>query len=195
MADQQQPENPEYLLDQLENAGEDETVSVGDIVEEIGGDAFGPLLLVPALFLVTPASGVPGMPSIGSLIISLIAVQIVLGRDTLWLPGFLTRREMKKERLEKALSWLRKPAGWIDKLSAERLSFLTTKPGIMLPAAICSLMILLAPIFETVPFSVSIVGGAVALFALGMIARDGIMILIGLAITGAAGWLIWTTLT
>jgi hypothetical protein len=94
--------------------GEGETVSVGDIVEEIGGDAFGPLLLVPALFLVTPVSGVPGMPTIGSLIISLIAVQIVLGRDSLWLPGFLTRREMKKDRLDKALSWLRKPAGWID---------------------------------------------------------------------------------
>jgi hypothetical protein len=55
-------------------------------------------------------------------------------------------------------------------------------------------MVLLAPAFETVPFSVSIVGGAVALFALGMIARDGIMILIGLAVTGAAGWLMWTTL-
>ena len=194
MADRQQPENLEDVLDHLEDAGEGETVSVGDIVEKIGGDAFGPLLLVPALILVTPVSGVPGMPTIGSLIISLIAVQIVLGRDFLWLPGFLTRREMKKDRLDKALSWLRKPAGWIDWFSAERLSFLTQRPWIVLPAAICALMVLLAPAFETVPFSVSIVGGAVALFALGMIARDGIMILIGLAITGAAGWLIWTTL-
>ena len=194
MADRQQPENLEDVFDHLEDAGEGETVSVGDIVEEFGGDAFGPLLLVPALILVTPVSGVPGMPTIGSLIISLIAVQIVLGRDFLWLPGFLTRREMKKDRLDKALSWLRKPAGWIDWFSGERLSFLTQRPWIVLPAAICALMVLLAPAFETVPFSVSIVGGAVALFALGMIARDGIMILIGLAITGAAGWLIWTTL-
>lgn len=194
MDDRQELEDLEDVLDQLEEAGEDDTVSVGDIVEQIGGDAFGPLLLVPALFLITPVSGVPGMPSIGSLIISLIAFQIVLGRETLWLPGFLTRREMKKKRLDKAVSWLRKPAGWIDKVSAERMSFLTQRPWIMLPAAICTLMVLLAPAFETVPFSVSIVAGAVALFALGMIARDGIMILIGGVVCAAAGWLIWTTL-
>jgi hypothetical protein len=195
MNEQDQPEDLEDVLDQLEDAGEGEKVSVSDIVEEIGGDAFGPLLLVPALFLVTPASGVPGMPSIGSLIISLIAVQIVLGRDTLWLPGFLRRRQMKKARLDKALSWLRKPAGWIDKVSSERLAFLTQRPWIVLPAGLSALMVLLAPAFETVPFSVSIAAGAVALFALGMVARDGIMVLIALLIFAATGWLIVTTLT
>ncbi len=182
------------VLDQVEDAGEDGTVSVGDIVDEIGGDAFGPLLLVPALVLVTPASGVPGMPSIGSLIISLIAIQIVLGRDELWLPGFLKRREMKKSRLDRALSFLRRPAGWIDRISRERLAFLTQRPFILLPALICSLMVLAAPAFETVPFSVSVFAGAVALFALGMVARDGIMILLGLAVTAATGWLVWTVL-
>lgn len=195
MSNQDQPEDLSDVLDQLEDAGDGETVSVGDIVEEIGGDAFGPLLLVPALFLVTPVSGVPGMPSIGSLLISLIAIQIVLGRDALWLPGFLRRREMKKQRLDKALSWLRKPAGWIDRISSERLTILTQRPWIMLPASLCALMGLLAPAFETVPFSVSIAAGAVALFALGMVARDGIMVLIALLIFVLTGWLIVTTLT
>ncbi|MFN4271604.1 MAG: exopolysaccharide biosynthesis protein [Aliihoeflea sp.] len=195
MSNQDQPEDLSDVLDQLEDAGDGETVSVGDIVKEIGGDAFGPLLLVPALFLVTPVSGVPGMPSIGSLLISLIAIQIVLGRDTLWLPGFLRRREMKKQRLDKALSWLRKPAGWIDRISSERLIVLTQRPWIMLPASLCALMVLLAPAFETVPFSVSIAAGAVALFALGMVARDGIMVLVALLVFVLTGWLIVTTLT
>ena len=195
MSNQDQPEDLSDVLDQLEDAGDGETVSVSDIVEEIGGDAFGPLLLVPALFLVTPVSGVPGMPSIGSLLISLIAIQIVLGRDTLWLPGFLRRREMKKQRLDKALSWLRKPAGWIDRISSERLTVFTQRPWIMLPASLCALMVLLAPAFETVPFSVSIAAGAVALFALGMVARDGIMVLIALLVFVLTGWLIVTTLT
>ena len=195
MSNQDQPEDLSDVLDQLEDAGDGETVSVGDIVKEIGGDAFGPLLLVPALFLVTPVSGVPGMPSVGSLIISLIAIQIILGRDTLWLPGFLRRCEMKKQRLDKALSWLRKPAGWIDRISSERLTVLTQRPWIMLPASLCALMVLLAPAFETVPFSVSIAAGAVALFALGMVARDGIMVLIALLVFVLTGWLIVTTLT
>jgi hypothetical protein len=189
-----QPDGIEDVLDHLEHAGEGETVSVGGIIEEIGGEAFGPLLLVPALFLVTPASGVPGMPSVGSLIISLIAIQIVLGRETLWLPGFLRRRKIKKARLDKALSWLRKPASWIDRFSRERLTFLTQRPCIMLPAGICSLMVLLGPAFETVPFSVSIAAGAVALFALGMVARDGLMVIAGLLVTGLAGGVIWAVL-
>ena len=195
MSNQDQPEDLSDVLDQLEDAGDGETVSVGDIVKEIGGDAFGPLLLVPALFLVTPVSGVPGMPSVGSLLISLIAIQIILGRDTLWLPGFLRRREMKKQRLDNALSWLRQPAGWIDRISSERLTVLTQRPWIMLPASLCALMVLLAPAFETVPFSVSIAAGAVALFALGMVARDGIMVLVALLVFVLTGWLIVATLT
>jgi hypothetical protein len=189
------PDDVNEVLDRVEDAGDDETVTLGEIVEEIGGGAFGALLLVPALFLVTPASGVPGMPSVGSLIISLIAIQIVLGRDTLWLPDFLLRREITRARLDKALSWLRKPAGWIDRFSSERLAFLTQRPWIVLPAGLCALMVLLAPAFEMVPFSVSIAAGAVALFALGIVARDGLMIVLGLIVFAAAGWLIVPTLT
>lgn len=194
MPETDQPDDVNEVLHRVEDAGDDREVSVGDIVQEIGNTAFGPLLLVPALILVTPASGIPGLPTVGSLLISLIAVQILLGRESLWLPGFLRRREMKKSRLDRAISFLRRPAGFIDRFTSERLVILTRWPWIALPAALCTLMVLVAPAFETVPFSVSIAGFAVALFALGMVARDGIMILLGLVVMAGTGYVIWTAI-
>ena len=46
------------------------------------------------------------------------------------------------------------------------------------------------PLLEFVPFSSSIMGVGVALLALGILTRDGIVILLGLVPYGVVGWLI-----
>jgi hypothetical protein len=193
MSDQDQPRDIGAVLDCVEAAGEGEKVSISDIVDEIGPSAFGPLLLVPALILVTPASGVPSMPTIGSLIISLIAIQIVIGRETVWLPKFIRRRSIGKERIQKALGYLRRPAAFIDRVTGKRLAYLTKRPFIIVPALICSSMVLLSPVFETVPFSVSIAALAVAIFALALVAQDGLLVILGLVLVaaGVAGVVLW----
>lgn len=178
------------VLDGVKEAGGREEVTVAQIVEEVGPGAFGPLLLVPSLILVSPASGVPGMPTIGSLIISLVAVQMLFGREEVWLPGFIRRRSIARTRMDRALSFLRKPAAVMDGFTRERLVFLTRPPFITLPALFSSLMIVMAPAFETVPFSVSVAACAVAFFALAMLARDGLMALLAIAVFGGVAYLV-----
>ncbi len=182
------------VLEDVGQAGGQEEVTVAQIVSEIGAGAFGPLLLVPALILVSPASGVPGMPTIGSLIISLVAVQMLFGREEVWLPGFVRRRSIARSRMERVLSFLRKPAGYIDWFTRERLVFLTRPPFITIPALFSSLMVVMAPAFETVPFSVSVAAVAVGLFALAMLARDGLMSLLAMAVFGGVGYLVGSVL-
>jgi hypothetical protein len=194
MTDPNQPETIGEVLDEIGEAGNNETVSVDEVVEQIGEEAFGPLLLVPALILVTPVSSIPGTASTGSLIISLIAAQIVLGRKSLWLPGFLRRRRIKRGNFDRAIGYLRRPASVIDSLTGERLFFLTQRPWVVLPATICTILVFLAPAFETVPFSVSIAAFAVALIAVGMVAKDGLMILLGLGVMGGAGYAVFSAL-
>jgi hypothetical protein len=192
MPDTDEPREVGAVLDSVEHAGEGERVSVAEIVDSVGAGAFGPLLLVPAVILVTPVSGIPGMPTLGSLIISLIAGQIVIGRRCLWLPAFIRNRTISKRRLESAMKYLRKPSVLIDRMSRERLVFLTEKPLQLVPALICCMMVLFAPIFETVPFSVSLAAFAVSLFALGFVAKDGLWVALGLAIIagGAIGGIV-----
>jgi hypothetical protein len=186
MADNEKLEDVESVLDSVEHAGDDDNVTVAEIVEEIGAEAFGPLLLVPSLVLVSPLSGIPGMPTIGAIIITLIAVQIVIGRKSLWLPGFVRNRSMNRMRLDKSIGYLRKPAGLIDRITRKRLSFLTEPPLDKIPALICVATGFFIPVFETVPFSVSIVASAVALFALAMVTKDGLAVILGLLVTAAS---------
>ena len=86
MHEERNLDSMEAVVDIMADAGTDERVCVGDLVDEIDGNAFGPLMLVPALIAVTPASGIPGLTATCGLIIALIAVQIVLRRKALWLP-------------------------------------------------------------------------------------------------------------
>ncbi|WP_274426552.1 exopolysaccharide biosynthesis protein [Chelativorans sp. YIM 93263] len=189
------PKDVRSVIDRVEHAGEDGRVAIADVMDEIGTGAFGPLLLVPALILVSPLSGIPGMPSIGSLLISLIAIQIVLRRKSLWLPAFLRNRTVSKERLDNAMAYLHKPARLIDRVTHRRLVFLVGWPFRIVPALISSVMVLFAPAFEMVPFSVSVAAAAVSLFGLAMVTEDGLLVLIGLAFIGAAIYLCWMALS
>lgn len=184
------------LLDQVENAGDGgERVSVEDVVHAIGDDAFAPLLLVPALIVVSPASAIPGLSSVGGLIMALISAQMVFGRKSLWLPGFLTRQTMPRDRLEKAITFLRKPARFLDRVTRKRLSFLTAGPLRRLPPAICLCAALIIPFFELVPMSSTTIASAITLFALALLTRDGLLLILGLCVLSLVGFLVWNVAT
>lgn len=191
-----QPESVEEVLDCVEDAAEGERrVSVADIVEQIGDGAFPPLMMVPALVILSPASAVFGVATVCGLMIILIAAQMVVGREKLWLPQFLLRREMSKKRLDKAVSFLAKPARFVDKLTGNRLAFLVAPPFDRAWAAVCICLALAMPVFELVPMSSTIVAGAILLFCLAMLAKDGLFALLGVMVFGLAAWLGWSVAT
>jgi hypothetical protein len=170
-------------------------VSVADVVDEIGDDAFAPLLLVPALVLISPVSAIPGLSTLGGLIMALIAMQMVLGVRRVWLPGILRRRTIAKTSLDKAANFLERPARFIDRFTRRRLAALTAWPLSIVPSLICVAAALVIPLFELIPMSSTIISTAIALFALAMVTRDGILLVFGLAVLGGAGVLIWNLAT
>lgn len=189
-------ESIEELLERLRHAGNgNDRVTVADIVDEIGDDAFPPLLLVPCLILISPASAVPGLSTVGGMIIALIASQMVLGVKALWLPGFLRRRGLEKQRLDKALDFLQRPARIIDRFTKRRFAWLTAWPLRLIPASFCLLAALVIPFFELVPMSSTIIASAIALFALALLTRDGLLVFFGMAVLAGASTLIWNIAT
>jgi hypothetical protein len=67
-------QNLEQLLDHLVKLAEGEAeVSLGMVVESIGSRAFGPLLMLIGLTLVSPFSGIPGMAVTMAIFVGLIA--------------------------------------------------------------------------------------------------------------------------
>lgn len=182
------PSDLEELLDVLDDAadGEDE-VSVDLILEAVGRRSFGALLLVAGLVAISPIGDIPGGPSLMALMILLVAVQLLVGRDEFWLPGWLERRKLSGGTFRKAIGWLRKPARFIDRFLRPRLQFMTHSKGAHGVAMATTLIALAMVPMELVPFSITGAALTIILFGLALIAHDGLMALIAFGIFAATG--------
>lgn len=177
----------EQVLDLIDqSAADQDRVSLGMILEAVGGRSFGPLLLVAGIILASPLSAIPGMPTtVGSLLL-LTAGQLLLRRRHLWLPRWLLRRSIGRERLVKSIAWLRKPARAVDRRVRPRLPGLIQSAGLAVIALLCILIASVLPFMELVPLSAHVAGVAVTAFGLSLIARDGLMALVAMAVTATA---------
>ncbi|MEX2451490.1 MAG: exopolysaccharide biosynthesis protein [Rhodospirillales bacterium] len=191
--DDETPRNLKQLLERMTSAGTPETICVEDILNAVGARAFGACLLVPSLILVSPVSGIPGAPTVGAIIIALIAGQMLFGRRTVWLPQYLMRRCLQRGQVEKSVAFLGPGARLVDKAINPRLDVLTRGIFRRLIAAACVLLALCMPLLEPLPFLNSLTAASVAAFALSLVAHDGLLAIaalglmalgLGLAITG-----------
>jgi hypothetical protein len=167
------------LLDALNHAAKRDTVSVRDVLAEFGNRSILPFMLIASLLLVSPLSGIIGLSSFIAMIIIVLTIQELIGRERLWLPVFLLNRQVKSSTLLTCVRWLRKPCAFFDRHTAARLTFLTQGPMRLVTLATCVIMPIGWPLLEFVPFASSFGGGTVALFAFGLFMRDGLYVLLG----------------
>lgn len=189
------PEAPtrlEPLLDRVcEAEAKEGKVSLDAILDEIGRRSFGPLLLVAGLVTLAPLVGdIPGVPTVMGVFVIITAAQLLLGRDRFWLPDWLLRRSVEQKKLEKGISWLRRPARWIDRVLRPRLSVLVEGPGVWIVAGASLLVGLGMPPMELVPFSANLAGLALAAFGLALITRDGLLAIVALLATTGGYFLV-----
>ncbi|MEQ9285239.1 MAG: exopolysaccharide biosynthesis protein, partial [Marinovum algicola] len=87
------PDTVVTIVDTLDDMAADRTsIPFGDVVETIGAQGFGPLLLGLAALLVLPFGMIPGVGGAIGLIMAVIGIPIMRGRRGVWLPGFIRRR-------------------------------------------------------------------------------------------------------
>lgn len=178
------------LLDSLARLGdEQDAVSVGRIRETVGDRSFGPFLLVPALVEVSPVGSIPGVPTILAAVIILFAVQILVGRDHLWLPGFIERRELNGGKLAAGMRKVLPVARWADRIVRPRLRWLTRRPWSSVAALACVALAATTPLLEVVPFASTVPMAGVALIGLALLTRDGVVLMLAaaLSLAGLAG--------
>lgn len=183
--------NLEQLLDRLsKGTGDQERVFVGGIVEAIGSRSFGAILLLAGVILISPLSGIPGIPTTMGILVLLVAVQLVFHHRHFWLPQWLLRRTLSRARLGKALKWLRPLARFIDRGLAQRLSLFVGQAGARFIALICVVIAVGLPVTELLPFSATAAGTVLAPFGLALIAHDGLVALLAFVITASYAVLI-----
>lgn len=72
-------------------------------------------MLVFSLISTSPASANPGITTAGAVIVFILVVQMIAGRDCVWPPRFITRRRMSTAKLCKGIGWLRKPVRFVER--------------------------------------------------------------------------------
>jgi hypothetical protein len=165
----------------LQMRATNDTISVGELLNRMGENSFPALLIAPALILFSPLSVIPGVPTIGAIIMVLIIGQRAFGRHHIWMPNWLCKRTLSGTRLNKALNWLCGPVGWIERKSQKRFKLLTSKPVNALTYTLIAAISCVLPVLELLPFVTSLFSLTILLLAGGMLMRDGLLTLIAMA--------------
>lgn len=179
------------VLDALAKTAEGDSVSVDVLIGTLGRRSFPTLILAPSLIAVSPASGIPGLSTTIGLVVATFTAQMLLGRTSAWLPGFITRRRIETTRLLRALNWLRRPVGFLERLARPRLGVLLSQPLVVLPLLTMLAIGLTMPLLELVPMSATIAGAILSIFSMGLLVRDGVLILLALALSAVAPLGVW----
>ncbi|WP_375688010.1 exopolysaccharide biosynthesis protein [Pseudooceanicola sp. LIPI14-2-Ac024] len=190
-----EPGSVREVIARMGSAATGERTQLRAITEAMGEASFVPVLMAPALAVVSPLSGIPLFSTTCGLLIALVSIQMLINRDHIWLPDWIMRREVPSERLRGALKWLEKPAAWLDRHSRARLQVLVARPFDWITEFACFLCGAMMPFLELVPFSSSTLGMAVVLFSLALLVRDGLYSVLAIAFLGLVGSGIYFLLT
>ncbi len=179
----------ECLIANTEGGGD---IRVREILELLGERAFGLAILVFTLPNSLPIPSPPGFSAVTGIPILLLAAQMVLGRLTPWLPRRIGDYSFSREKfatlLKKALPYIRR----IERLLHPRLAFMH---GALAERMVGLVIVFLALVLSLpIPFGNFVPGLSMSLIAIGMLERDGALMLAGILLGVGGVALIFTAL-
>lgn len=191
------PANRQDLDDRLDRvdelAEERDRVAVGEILDAWGRRSFGPLFLLPGFVMITPGAGdIPGVTILMGMVITLAAVEFLLGLDHVWLPQWLLNLRVSTSKMQTATEWLHPVASFLDRWTKPRMTQFVHRVWRVLIGLSCLAIGLASPFMELVPFSAVVGGTAVVAAGLALTAHDGVLALGAIfSAAGAGALLAW----
>ena len=167
------------MLAALENSASGPKISIGDLIDTLESRGFGPLLLLPGLLTFLPTGAIPGMPLICAIFISLVGGQILMGIDKVKLPKIIRNLSVSKSKMRESLDKARPNLEKIDDMIRPRMQKIFIPLVTKIIAAACIILGLLMIPLSAVPFAIMVPSAAIIMLALGLSARDGLLVLIG----------------
>jgi len=178
------------ILEKVDDAVEHGETDLKSLIESFGNRAFGPILTLVGLFMMTPLGAIPGVPIAFAVIVITFAGQLLLARKTPWMPEVLRKVKIQKPKVDKARRFVRPVLAAVDGILRPRFQVLATGPATVVAALIAIILALTMFPLGAVPFGVVIPGFLIGLFGLGIMARDGIVMSLAFILSGGAAFLI-----
>lgn len=164
-------------------------VTVQHVLLAAGRRTFGPLLLLVAVFAISPATIMPGMTWLAASLTLLLSLQLMFGARRPWLPPSLLRVRVSRDAIRAGVESMRRWARRLDAVLQPRLVFLCEPPFANVAGLACALAALATFPLGLIPIAPLAPGVAVAIIGLGLVARDGLLLLAGGVVLGGALWL------
>jgi hypothetical protein len=173
--DSTEPQGMRAVIDALCDGDPGEQLALRELVVDLGRSTFGVLLFVATLPAFIPIPGLAGALS-GPLVV-LVGLHLLILLRKPWLPDFIARRGPQRSTLIRfdriSDRWLR----WLEKVVRPRLLGMIDHPvaTVLTGLQLVLLGILLA---LPIPFTNFLFGALLLLYALALLERDGVLMLI-----------------
>ena len=165
-------------LAQLRDAFAERPATLREIVGVLAGRAYELLMILLVLPFLLPVS-VPGMSTPLGLAVAVIAAQLALGRLP-WLPQRLLDRQLPPGFLWKVLGVTQGVVRLVERALRPRLLVVTGARwlcGVHLFVIVVAALLLALPM--PIPFTNTLPGWTILLFAAGLMERDGLVVAAG----------------
>ncbi len=181
----------ELLNHFVETTRGQDKVQIADLLDSLNTRSHGPMLLFPSVIAISPLGMIPGMSIVTGTLVILIAAQMIFFSERPWVPKRIASFQFSRDNLKQNVQKWQKWIDWFERFIHQRMQFFTR--GVMMyPVAIaCIGLALLFYPLSLVPFGVVVPGLAIALFALGLTARDGLLVLSGFVTSATSVFLVW----
>jgi hypothetical protein len=174
-----QPLNFSQLLAQIAAGQPEERLTLSEFSAMLRDRAWGGLLLTFALINILPLP--PGTTAITGIPLIILTAQMAAGRATPWFPRRIDKRGVAKgdvaRLVARMLPWERR----LERVFRPRLIGLTKHRATRVIGAVCLLLSLI--LWLPIPLGNHAPAATMALFALALIYRDGVLVILGAVAT------------
>lgn len=166
-----------------------ERLSIATVLETLKDCSFASLIVLLGLTNCVPMP--PPVPTVSSVLLISVAIQIAAGRSVPWLPAFILRGSIASSSVARAVAKALPHVVRLERWSRPRLwwhgQHLATLLSSLLLAVLAVGILTAAPLFGHIPFGI-----AVCFVGVGLVERDG-MLVVGGVLAGSFGVFVSTS--
>jgi hypothetical protein len=161
--------------------GDEDGIKLSELVVALGDRGFGLLFIILSLPSALPIPA-PGYSTPFGIMITILAIQMMIGRKAPWLPRWATKRRIGRKMAEKMIGTASKFFGKVEHLIKPRWGWVLAKSGHLIAGILiivmACLMILPIPLTNTAPAMVIFIIGVAMTEddGLGMLAACGLAV-------------------
>lgn len=175
-------EKPKRLSDIVKAMGTEDT-TIGALADSLGERAFGALMFIFAVPNVIPTP--PGTSAILGLPLVILTWQVLIGRQSLWLPAIVRQRRISRDLISAFVNKVTPLMARLERILKPRMGLLVSSDAAerVIGLVTFPLAVLL---FLPIPFGNILPAAAIACVALGLAERDGLAVALGYVLSIAS---------